>query len=50
MRHALPAPNSPVQQTSSAVYGIDGDLDILVKPFNHETPALQILVNQSKGH
>lgn len=27
----------------------DGDLDILVKPFNHETPALHILLNQSKG-
>jgi hypothetical protein len=27
----------------------DGDLDILVKPFNHETPALHVLLNQSKG-
>ena len=28
----------------------DGDLDILVKPFNHETPALHVLLNQFKGH
>ncbi len=35
----------------SKIADIDGDsdLDILVKPFNHDTPALQILLNQSKG-
>ncbi|MBE0659750.1 MAG: VCBS repeat-containing protein [Bryobacteraceae bacterium] len=27
----------------------DGDLDILVKPYNHETPALHVLLNLAKG-
>lgn len=41
--------NPAVPQTSRAVCGIGGDLDILVKPSNRETPALRILLNQSKG-
>jgi len=28
----------------------DGDIDILVKPYNHETPALHILLNETRGN
>jgi hypothetical protein len=27
----------------------DGDLDILMKPYNHATPALNILINEGAG-
>jgi hypothetical protein len=27
----------------------DGDLDILVKPYNHETPAIHVLLNGGTG-
>jgi hypothetical protein len=26
----------------------DGDLDILMKPYNHQTPALHVLLNEGK--
>jgi hypothetical protein len=27
----------------------DGDLDLLMKPYNHQTPALKILINEGGG-
>ena len=43
----MPTPNDGKEQTCCLILDIDqdGDLDILLKPYNHKTPRMDILLN-----
>lgn len=45
LKSNLPTPNEGNEQTCCVVSDSDGDLDILLKPYHHRAPRIDILLN-----
>lgn len=46
---ALPVPNGGTQQTASLVLDIDGDLEVLTKPYTWDSPGVDVWLNEGRA-